>query len=120
MSFIIHSDLEGKKIYPGMIILYTVKPFLNLPMKWTTEITHCEEGRYFIDEQRSGPYSFWQHQHHFRSVDGGVEMTDIVYYSVGFGFIGRIMNDIYVSRRLQSIFDYREQVIKELFSVSGK
>jgi hypothetical protein len=35
-------------------------------------------GHYFVDEQRRVPYRLWHHQHHFREIEGGVEMTDIV------------------------------------------
>jgi len=115
MSFEILSDLEGKKMYPGMVIHYKVRPFLNIPLHWTTEITHCKEGEFFVDEQRFGPYAFWHHQHHFKQLDHGVEMTDIVNYAIGFGPIGRIANAIYVEKRLNEIFDFRNEVVKTLF-----
>jgi ligand-binding SRPBCC domain-containing protein len=35
-----------------------------------TEITHIEDKKFFADEQRRGPYLFWQHQHHFREITG--------------------------------------------------
>ena len=53
-----------------------------------TEITHVEDKKYFIDEQRFGPYSLWHHQHHFEINNGGVEMIDIVHYKIPFWFIG--------------------------------
>lgn len=65
------------KMYPGQVITYTVTPLLGIPLFWMTEITHVEEGRYFVDEQRVGPYSIWHHQHHFTAIPGGVEMTDL-------------------------------------------
>ena len=116
MSFEILSNLTGLKMYPGMIINYKVRPFLNIPMRWTTEITHCEEGHYFVDEQRFGPYSFWHHKHFFKKVEGGIEMTDIVDYGLPLGILGQIANSIYVEQKLQGIFDYRNEVIHKLFA----
>ncbi len=116
MSFEILSNLTGLKMYPGMIINYKVRPFLNIPMRWTTEITHCEEGHYFVDEQRFGPYSFWHHKHFFKKVEGGIEMTDIVDYGLPLGILGQIANSIYVEQKLQGIFDYRNEVIHTLFA----
>jgi ligand-binding SRPBCC domain-containing protein len=84
-------------------------------MRWTTEITHVIDRKYFVDEQRFGPYSFWHHQHWFREVDGGVEMTDIVNYGIPMGFLGQIANTIFVQSKLQEIFDYREKVTNEMF-----
>ncbi len=38
------------------MIEYRVRPLLNIPMTWLTEITHVVPGKLFVDEQRSGPY----------------------------------------------------------------
>jgi ligand-binding SRPBCC domain-containing protein len=115
MGFNILTDLGDGKMYPGQIIHYIVTPVLGIPMRWTTEITHVIDRKYFVDEQRFGPYSFWHHQHWFREVDGGVEMTDIVNYGIPLGVLGRIANTIFVRSKLQEIFDYREKVTHEMF-----
>lgn len=111
MGFKITSDLGDGKMYPGQIISYVVTPVLGIPMSWTTEITHVLDKKYFVDEQRFGPYSFWHHQHWFREVEGGIEMTDIVNYSLPLGFLGRIANSLFVKNKLQEIFDFRESIV---------
>src|SRR6476620_5060191 len=98
LGFRIISKYHGDKMYPGQIIEYKVSPLLGIPMYWMTEITHVEPGKYFVDEQRFGPYALWHHQHHFKEIDGGVEMTDIVNYRIPLGFLGRIANSILVKR----------------------
>ena len=73
MEFIVTSNLDSNtKMYPGMIITYKVSPLFGIKLNWMTEITQVEEGKYFIDEQRFGPFKFWHHQHHFKTIDGGV------------------------------------------------
>lgn len=57
LDFNITSEIDSK-MYPGMIVTYTVTPFLNFRIKWVSEITHVREPDYFVDEQRSGPYKF--------------------------------------------------------------
>jgi ligand-binding SRPBCC domain-containing protein len=116
MSFEILTDIKGKKMFPGMIINYKVRPLLNIPLRWTTEITHCRDNEYFVDEQRFGPYTFWHHLHKFEQKPEGVEMTDLVHYALPFGFIGGIANSVYVQNRLQSIFDYRNEIIDNRFN----
>ena len=69
MGFHILSEHRPDRMYAGQIIEYRVSPILGIPLHWVTEITHVVEGRYFIDEQRFGPYSLWHHQHHFREVE---------------------------------------------------
>ena len=83
------SDLPGK-MYPGMIVTYRVRPIPGVPVDWVTEITHVREPSLFVDEQRFGPYRFWHHEHHFREVEGGVEMVDLVLYALPLGGIGRV------------------------------
>ncbi|ASU35956.1 SRPBCC family protein [Mucilaginibacter xinganensis] len=116
MSFVVTSDYSADtKMYPGMIITYIISPLLGIKMNWMTEITHVKEGQYFVDEQRFGPYALWHHQHHFKDVEGGVIMTDILNYALPFGIIGRLGNAILVRKQIDQIFEYREKAIKELF-----
>src|SRR3954451_18487621 len=99
MGFVIKSKHHGEKMYAGQIIEYTVKPLFAIPVYWMTEITHVEEGKYFVDEQRFGPYSLWHHQHHFAEVDGGVQMTDLVHYKIPYSFLGNIANTVFVRQQ---------------------
>jgi len=117
MGFDITSEFFKEQMYAGMIITYRVKPLLGIPMLWMTEITQVKENEFFIDEQRLGPYKIWHHQHHFKAIDGGVEMTDIVNYVVPFGFLGRIVEPFLVRPKLREIFDFREKKMRELFSL---
>lgn len=116
MAFKVISTDHGDKIYPGQIIEYKVKPLLGISWYWMTEITHVVDKKFFVDEQRFGPYQLWHHQHHFRELDGGVEMIDLVHYRVGYGFIGNIIDRLVVKRKLKEIFNYRRKVIIEVFN----
>ncbi len=115
MGFIITSEFNDEKMYPGMLITYKVSPLLGIKMDWCTEITHVIDKQYFVDEQRFGPYAMWHHQHHFKVVAGGVEMIDIVDYAIPFGILGRMMNSILISSEIEKIFSFRAEKIKELF-----
>lgn len=105
----------GGEMYPGQIIEYYVHPLLNIPLYWMTEITHVQPMKYFVDEQRFGPYSLWHHQHHFKEVTGGVEMTDIVHYKLPLWFLGDIANALFVKKQLKEIFDYRTEKVNAIF-----
>jgi ligand-binding SRPBCC domain-containing protein len=115
MGFEITSENLSEKMYQGMIISYTVKPLLGIRMIWVTEITHIEEMRYFVDEQRIGPYSMWHHQHFFEPTDDGVLMTDIVSYSPPFGFLGVLAKRILIQKQLNNIFNHRQNKLKNRF-----
>lgn len=102
-------------VYAGQIIEYKVHPILGIPLYWMTEITSVEHHKFFIDNQRYGPYSMWHHQHHFKAVEGGVEMTDIVHYKLPFWFLGDIANVLFVKAQLKEIFDYRIKAVEQIF-----
>jgi len=57
LGFSIISKFHGDKMYAGQVIEYKVRPVMGIPLYWMTEITHVSEGKYFVDEQRFGPYS---------------------------------------------------------------
>ncbi|OAQ39705.1 hypothetical protein A5893_08970 [Pedobacter psychrophilus] len=118
MSFVVTSDYTAQtKMYEGMIITYKVSPLLGIKMDWMTEITTVKDRKYFIDEQRFGPFKFWHHEHHFEEIDGGVLMTDKLTYGIPFGIIGQLANSIIVAKQTQEIFDYRVKAVDEMFGV---
>ena len=103
----IKSSLPDNGMYPGMMIIYTVCPLFKLPMTWITEITSVENGSYFVDEQRVGPYKMWHHEHHFEQKENGVLMTDIVTYIPPLGILGALANVLFIKKQLNTIFEYR-------------
>jgi ligand-binding SRPBCC domain-containing protein len=115
MAFRIEYNSGTGNMYAGQLIRYTVSILPGIRANWLTEITHVREPHYFIDEQRVGPYALWHHQHHFKPVSGGVEMTDIVNYAIPFGIIGRLANRLFVERQLNAIFEYRSRAVARYF-----
>lgn len=112
------SPLE-KEIYPGMIIIYKVHPFLSIPLKWVTEITHIDHHKRFVDEQRYGPYRMWHHQHIFSETINGVLVEDIVNYIMPYGPIGTIVHSLLVAKQLKGIFDFRTDFLSKKFQIMG-
>jgi ligand-binding SRPBCC domain-containing protein len=115
MQFRILTDVSGKKMHAGMIINYRIQPAPFMTFGWTTEISQSVDKRFFVDEQRFGPYAFWHHQHHFEDKGTHVLMTDIVNYAMPLGILGRIAHAVWVKNKLKGIFDYRTHVIDRIF-----
>lgn len=116
MGFEIISKGLPQKMHAGMIIQYRVSPLLGISTNWVTEITQIDEGHYFVDEQRVGPYKLWHHQHFLEETDGGVRMTDIVSYQPPFGWLGRLANWLIIRSRLDQIFEYRREKLNQIFN----
>jgi len=115
MLFEITSNNFNDIIYPGMIISYVVAPVFNFKIKWVTEITQVKEHKFFVDEQRLGPYKLWHHQHFFEEKDDCVLMKDIITYTPPFGLLGWFANKLFIKRKLNEIFDYRFNSINNIF-----
>lgn len=114
LGFIIKTELPDE-MYAGMMVAYTVKPLFNIPLEWITEITQVHKHKYFVDEQRKGPYKMWHHEHHFQEVEGGILTTDIVSYELPLAPLGNLVHPLIVKPKLNEIFNYRTRIIQEYF-----
>ncbi|MBS0012073.1 MAG: SRPBCC family protein [Bacteroidales bacterium] len=110
MEFKITSG-EPEEMYEGQIITYRIGILPLIKSNWVTEITRVKRAAYFIDEQRSGPYKIWHHEHHFRETEDGIEMLDRVTYKIPLGIAGRIVHYLFIRKQLINIFTYRKKVI---------
>lgn len=115
MGFDVLSEVP-ETMYEGLMIGYRVKPLFHIPVEWITEITHVREKKFFVDEQRKGPYKIWHHEHHFEETENGVLMTDIVTYEMPFGILGKMVHPFVVKKKLEEIFDFRRTMTDAFFA----
>lgn len=115
MEFKILTQLDDKPIYDGMNIEYIVRPIGRIPMRWKTEIIQTVPYKMFTDTQIKGPYTKWEHQHVFESQNNGTLMTDVVKYKLPLGWLGDLAHSLFVRKRIQEIFNYREKTLQTLF-----
>lgn len=108
--------LPSEKMYTGQIITYKIKILPLLWVPWVTEITHVDTGKCFVDNQISGPYKLWHHLHTFEPHEDGVLMTDLIHYSIGFSVLGEIPHALFVRKKLEYIFNYRKETLRNIFS----
>lgn len=117
MGFKVISGSHETSLYKGQMFEYKVSPLLRIPLYWKTEITKVEAPFHFIDLQVKGPYKQWEHQHFFKSIDGGVEMTDIIHYENPLRLLGTIANNLFVKNKLRKIFEFRFKKVEQLFGI---
>lgn len=113
-----HFEITGgdpAPMYQGQLIAYRIRVAPGVRLGWLTEIRHVREGRYFVDEQRRGPYALWYHEHRFEPKDGGVLMTDRVTYALPFGWLGDLVHALWVGRQLHRIFEFRRATVARVF-----
>lgn len=116
MAFTVLSEQKTNKIFEGMIIDYTVSPLLGIPLKWKTRITSVITNKSFTDFQEKGPYKLWNHHHEFIPNKKGVLMIDKVDYELPFGVLGNITQALFEKKKLEKIFNYRFQILENLFN----
>lgn len=117
MGFEIITERPLPKMFQGQLIEYKVRPILNIPLFWRTEITEVNPNTSFVDNQVKGPYTLWHHTHTFQATDSDTTiMVDLVKYSLPLGFLGGIAHSLFVKKRLQDIFDYRKVKVSALFN----
>ncbi|HEX7663963.1 MAG TPA: SRPBCC family protein [Polyangiaceae bacterium] len=99
---------------PGTLIDYEIK-LSGVPMKWRTLIEVYEPETRFVDLQLKGPYKLWRHTHTFADAPGGTKMNDRVEYELPLGPLGSIAHAVFVKRQLKTIFDFRNEAMREIF-----
>ncbi|HRG60011.1 MAG TPA: SRPBCC family protein [Bacteroidia bacterium] len=103
--------IEMKK---GTLIDYKIK--LNgISFTWKTEISKWQQNECFVDQQLKGPYKIWHHTHSFRAIEGGTEMIDEVKYLSPGWIFEPIIQGIYIKKKVEGIFDYRNTQLKTIF-----
>lgn len=112
----------GKAAGVGSTIVtsFRVFPFLPIRAQWVARITEFETNHYFADVQDKGPFKAWHHRHELREETmvgiAGTLVRDVIDYKVGFGFVGGIVNALFVRRQMQSTFAERQRILPKLLS----
>jgi len=109
---------DSIQMRPGEEINYVIR-WMGVPMKWKTCIREYDPPKKFVDEQDSGPYTLWHHEHTFVETDAGVLIRDRVDYQLPLGPLGRLAHWLLVKRQLLEIFRYRQKTIAAILGQPG-
>jgi len=100
-----------EKIYGGLMLHYQMKAVFGIPMNWLSEISHCDEPKRFVYEQRVGPFKFWSHEVCLTETPGGIMLEDIMFYAMPLGWLGQLFNTLLIDHKLERIFDTRRDYL---------
>jgi ligand-binding SRPBCC domain-containing protein len=101
-----------KKIYAGLMVNYQMKAVFGIPMAWLSEVSHCDEPKRFVYEQRIGPFKFWSHEVCLTEIDNGIVLEDIMFYAMPLGWLGQLINSVLIASKLERIFDTRRDYLQ--------
>lgn len=93
---------------PGDDVTWRARHF-GVPFTMTSRITAYDPPHRFVDEQTSGPFGRWWHEHRFESRDGGTLMTDVVEYASPLGILGKAVDALVLERYMTRLLTQRNE-----------
>ena len=112
-------------VQPGSRIVIRVRGPSGIPVRWVAKIVEHRAPAgdadattaAFVDEQESGPFAAWRHEHLFEAVGlDATRLTDRVTYRVRFGPLGALADRLFVRRQVVEMFRHRHAELARLFA----
>lgn len=91
----------------------------GIPFTMTSVISEFDAPRRFVDEQTSGPFRRWWHEHRFDAIPSGTLMTDVVEFESPGGPVGRTVNRILLTRYMTRLLARRNAWLVDALSAAG-
>lgn len=79
----------------------------------TVKITEMQSPTYFKDEMLEGDFKFFKHQHYFKTIAEGTEMTDTLQFESPFGLLGKLVDFVFMKRYLRHFLLLRNTTVKQ-------
>ncbi|MES2430299.1 MAG: SRPBCC family protein [Bacteroidota bacterium] len=97
---------EGEKVTWKAKHLFKIRFF-------TSKITKMDLNSFFCDEMTKGDFKSFRHEHHFKQVDNGTIMIDVLEFESPYGLIGKLFNQFYLKNYLEAFLLKRNKIIKD-------
>ncbi|HYF32405.1 MAG TPA: SRPBCC family protein [Chitinophagaceae bacterium] len=78
-----------------------------------SRITALEKPFRFSDEMAEGDFKSFVHEHHFKQVDNGTIMIDIIHFEAPYRSLGKLFSKLYLTNYMRRMIESRNQVIKD-------
>lgn len=85
----------------------------GLPFTMTARVTELAAPVRFVDEQVSGPFRHWWHEHTFTEDGGGTLMIDTVDFGAPLGPLGRATEVLFLTRYMTRLLEQRNAWLRE-------
>ena len=90
--------------------------FGPVPIRWLARHEPGPDDSSFLDRMLKGPMAVWEHQHSFRPVEGGVELTDRITLAHPPGWKGLLTRLLFDGFPLRFLFIYRHWRTRQALS----
>ena len=109
------SSSPPEYLHPGAMYSAQMRPFPGVTLHTVNTVMHIRPPSLFITEQRVGPFKLWHHEYHFKELQDGVVVDEVVQYGMRYGPMGRLVHDLFVRKRLHAIFMHRARALDQRF-----
>jgi ligand-binding SRPBCC domain-containing protein len=86
---------------------------LGFKQRLTSKITEFYSPNYFVDEQVSGAFKSFRHEHIFQNENGKTLMIDKFYFQSPFGVFGRLINFLFLENYMIKLLKTRNSYLKK-------
>lgn len=106
------AGVTSGEIGPGETVTWSARHFW-IWFRLKSRITDYERPSRFTDEQISGPFRRWRHEHEFQETVQGTCMIDRIDFDAPFGFVGRAVEKLILARYMQRLIERRNDWLRE-------
>ena len=86
---------------------------LGVTQHLTSKITEMHIPHSFIDEMVDGPFKLMKHEHYFNQKGDTTKMVDLFYFESPYGFLGHLVNLLFLKKYLTKLLMKRNEAIKK-------
>jgi ligand-binding SRPBCC domain-containing protein len=76
-------------------------------------ITAMNAPHYFTDEMLEGDFQKMKHEHYFKPCDNGTIMIDQFYFESPYGFLGKLVNRVFLTAYMTRLLQERNEYLKQ-------
>lgn len=80
---------------------------------FTSKIIEMNPHEKFTDKMIKGDFIFYEHEHFFKPVDNGTIVIDIINFETPYGYLGKLVNQFYLTGYLEKLIIHRNEIIKQ-------
>jgi ligand-binding SRPBCC domain-containing protein len=99
-------------IGPGETVTWKAKHLMKTRV-FKSKITAMNRPEFFSDEMVDGDFKSVRHEHHFKSIENGTLLIDLFHFETPYGRLGKIVNQLFLTRYMKNLLEIRNQAIKE-------
>ncbi|HVS97102.1 MAG TPA: SRPBCC family protein [Puia sp.] len=67
----------------------------------------------FTDEMVTGDFKSLRHEHHFKKIENGTLMIDLMHFETPYGGLGRLINNLFLTGYLRRLLELRNHQLKD-------